>query len=99
MSNYRVLFEDGVANYRMGDVVEGHYLGDNKGLEYLVRIGAIEETEDAVFVMETGAEALNAQIQEMTNQLESLKEENLLLKDANEILKKELAAAKAPQQK
>ena len=43
MPNYRIMFPQGCGAHKQGDVVNGNFLGD---VAYLLRVGAVEETED-----------------------------------------------------
>ena len=51
MPNYKILF-DTVAGFVAGDVVEGPFLGPedvDSGIPYLIKIGAIEPSDDPLF--------------------------------------------------
>jgi len=101
--NYRILFE-ACASYKMGDVVKGRAIaGDERGIEYLLKVGAVEETTDKEVVLsspksiqDTISEAVAKATKDLNEQILVL---NTTIEDQDkeiEDLKKKLEEATKP---
>jgi vacuolar-type H+-ATPase subunit I/STV1 len=67
---YKVLHEDGIGTNKHNDVVVGHFLaGDQRGIDYLVMNGLVEQTEDELR-SGTGTVAVSEAIAEATDKLQ-----------------------------
>ncbi len=51
--NYEILFPEGVAAFKQGDIVSGPELGTEGGVAYLLRIGAVKVTSEETCIAAT----------------------------------------------
>lgn len=60
MPNYEVIHEEGVGIYRKGDIVPDTMIaGDEQGIKYLLRVGAIKTSKKDSIIYSQGHEAMS----------------------------------------
>jgi vacuolar-type H+-ATPase subunit I/STV1 len=68
---YKILHEEGIGTAKHNDVVVGHVIaGDQRGIDYLVMNGLVEQTDDELR-SGTGSVAVSEAIAEATDKLQT----------------------------